>query len=107
MCQKQKVNLIEFLVGSSGAEACEAAIKMSYQYFFDKGYKNKNIFISRKQSYHGSTSMALTLGDRPNLYFYKNINNKNVVHVSEHNQFRHKKKYETNKDYINRCLKMN
>ena len=24
------------LVGSSGAEACEAAIKMSYQYFFDR-----------------------------------------------------------------------
>ena len=27
-----------FLVGSSGAEACEAAMKMSYQYFYEKGY---------------------------------------------------------------------
>ena len=93
-----------FLVGSSGSEACEAAIKMSYQYFFDKGYKNKNIFISRKQSYHGSTSQALTLGDRPNLKFFKNINNKNVIQISEHNQFRHKNINENIDEYTKRSV---
>ena len=93
-----------FLVGSSGAEACEAAIKMSYQYFYDKGYKNKKIFISRKQSYHGSTSQSLSLGDRPNLKFYKKINNRNVIHISEHNQFRHKMSNENDTNYLNRCV---
>ena len=94
-----------FFVGSSGSEACEAAIKMSYQYFYDKGFKNKNIFISRKQSYHGSTSQSLALGDRPNLYFYKPISNKNVIQISEHNQYRHKKTNETLEDYSSRCVR--
>ena len=93
-----------FFVGSSGSEACEAAIKMSYQYFYDKGFKNKSIFLSRKQSYHGSTSQSLSLGDRPNLSFFKKINNKNVVQISEHNQFRHKKKNESDDDYVIRCV---
>ena len=33
-----------FLVGSSGAEACDAAMKLSYQYFYNLGKKNKRIF---------------------------------------------------------------
>ena len=35
-----KLNKV-FFVGSSGAEACEAAIKMSYQYFYSRGFKKK------------------------------------------------------------------
>ncbi len=100
---RSKLNRV-FFVGSSGSEACEAAIKMSYQYFYDKGHKNKNIFISRKQSYHGSTSQALSLGDRPNLNFFKGINNKNVVQISEHNQFRNKKINESDQEYAVRCI---
>ena len=65
---------------------------------------NKNIFISRKQSYHGSTSQALSLGDRPNLNFFKGINNKNVVQISEHNQFRNKKINESDQEYAVRCI---
>ena len=82
-----KLNKLDrvFLVGSSGAEACEAAIKMSYQIHYDNGNKQKNIIISRKQSYHGCTTHALSVGDRPNLYFYKNILNKNVTKIKEHN----------------------
>ena len=53
-----------FLVGSSGAEACDAAMKLSYQYFYNLGKKDK-IFISRKQSYHGCTSAPLSVSDRP------------------------------------------
>ena len=60
-----------FFVGSSGAEACEAAMKISYQKFYDEGKKSKRYFISRRQSYHGSSTDALSLGDRPNLQFYK------------------------------------
>lgn len=57
--------------GNSGAEACEAAMKISYQSHFNKGNQSKKWFISREQSYHGATSDALSLGDRPNLAFYK------------------------------------
>ena len=102
-----KLNKLDrvFLVGSSGAEACEAAIKMSYQIHYDNGNKQKNIIISRKQSYHGCTTHALSVGDRPNLYFYKNILNKNVTKIKEHNYVRYKKKNETMIDYANRSAK--
>lgn len=99
-----KLNRV-FFVGSSGSEACEAAVKMSYQYFYDQGKKNKNIFISRKQSYHGSTSQSLSLGDRPNLSFFKNISNKNIYKVSEHNIYRHKKDSESIEEYTQRSVK--
>lgn len=91
-----------FYVGSSGAEACEAAMKMSYQYFYSRGFKKKSIFISRDQSYHGSTSDAMNLGDRPNLFFYKDILNNNVKKVSEHNKYRYQKFNETDEEYSRR-----
>ena len=59
-----------FLVGGSGSEACEATMKLSYQVHYDTGKKNKRFFLSRRQSYHGSTIAVTSLGDRPNLLFY-------------------------------------
>ena len=67
---KHKLDRVYFS-GNSGAEACEAAMKMSYQYHYDRGDKLKKWFISREQSYHGSTSDALVLGERPNLEFFR------------------------------------
>lgn len=60
-----------YFAGNSGAEACEAAMKMSYQVHHDLGNTKKQWFISREQSYHGSTADALALGERPNLEFYR------------------------------------
>ena len=60
-----------FFVGGSGGEACEASMKLSYQYHCSIGKPNKKWFISRKQSYHGSSSDAIAVGDRPNLNLYK------------------------------------
>jgi len=62
-----------YFSGNSGAEACEAAMKISFQVNQQAGFNNKKWFISRKQSYHGSTADALVLGDRPNLEFYKEM----------------------------------
>jgi adenosylmethionine-8-amino-7-oxononanoate aminotransferase len=99
-----KINKLDkvFFVGSSGAEACEAAIKLSYQVHCSNGNSKKNLIISRKQSYHGCTSQTIALGDRPNLSFYKNILNKNVIKINEHNLIRHKKKNETEEQYAER-----
>ena len=46
-----------YFAGNSGSEACEAAMRMSYQYHYDRGFKSKKWFISRTQSYHGATVM--------------------------------------------------
>jgi len=69
---KHKLDRVYFC-GNSGAEACEAAMKMSYQVHYDLGRREKIWFISHHGAYHGATSDALSLGDRPNLEFYRKM----------------------------------
>src|SRR5581483_8455907 len=49
---------------NSGSEAIEAALKMARQYFVEKGEPKRRHFISRRQSYHGITIGALSVGGR-------------------------------------------
>ncbi len=46
----------------NGSSAVEAALKMSYHYHLNKG-KRKPIFLSLRNSYHGETIGALSVGD--------------------------------------------
>jgi adenosylmethionine-8-amino-7-oxononanoate aminotransferase len=46
----------------NGSSAVEVALKMSYQYFKNKG-EDRPCFISLKNSYHGETLGALAVGD--------------------------------------------
>ena len=94
-----------YFVGGSGGEACEAAMKLSYQAHYDSGKKGKNWFISREQSYHGSSTDALAVGDRPNLYFLNSLLPENRAKIPEHNIYRHKKDHETLDDYARRSAK--
>ncbi len=92
-----------YFSGNSGAEACEAAMKMSFQAHQIMGNLNKKWFISRKQSYHGSTADALALGDRPNLDFYKPMLSPYRAHVSMHHYKKNGFPGESEGDYANRC----
>lgn len=47
---------------SGGSEAVEAALKMARQYFVEAGETQRKWFISRRQSYHGNTLGALSVG---------------------------------------------
>ena len=47
---------------SSGSEAMEAALKLARQYFLEVGQPNRQKFIARRQSYHGTTLGALGVG---------------------------------------------
>ena len=47
---------------SGGSEAVEAALKMARQYFVEVGQPERCRFIARRQSYHGSTLGALSVG---------------------------------------------
>ncbi|AZO78685.1 MULTISPECIES: aspartate aminotransferase family protein [unclassified Bosea (in: a-proteobacteria)] len=49
---------------SSGSEAIEACLKMARHYFVEKGEQRRVNFISRRQSYHGITLGALSVGGR-------------------------------------------
>lgn len=46
----------------NGSSAVEAALKMSYHYHLNRG-KNKPLFLSLTNSYHGETIGALSVGD--------------------------------------------
>jgi adenosylmethionine-8-amino-7-oxononanoate aminotransferase len=47
---------------SGGSEAIEAALKMTRQYFVEKGEPQRRHIIARRQSYHGNTLGALAAG---------------------------------------------
>jgi adenosylmethionine-8-amino-7-oxononanoate aminotransferase len=47
---------------SGGSEAMEAALKMARQYHLERGEPQRSLFIARRQSYHGNTLGALSVG---------------------------------------------
>ena len=47
---------------SGGSEAIEAALKMARQYHVERGEPQRKHFIARRQSYHGNTVGALSVG---------------------------------------------
>ena len=47
---------------SGGSEGVEAAMKMARQYFVERGQPQRTHFIARRQSYHGNTLGALSVG---------------------------------------------
>ncbi|MCC9626103.1 aspartate aminotransferase family protein [Thalassospira sp. MA62] len=47
---------------SGGSEATEAALKMARQYFLEIGEPDRKYVIARRQSYHGNTLGALSVG---------------------------------------------
>jgi adenosylmethionine-8-amino-7-oxononanoate aminotransferase len=50
---------------SGGSEAVEAALKLARQYFVERGELQRRAIVARRQSYHGITSGALSVGGRP------------------------------------------
>ena len=47
---------------SGGSEGIEAALKLARQYFLEIGEPGRELFIGRRQSYHGNTLGALAVG---------------------------------------------
>jgi adenosylmethionine-8-amino-7-oxononanoate aminotransferase len=47
---------------SGGSEAMEATLKMARQYHLERGEPGRTLFVARRQSYHGNTLGALSVG---------------------------------------------
>ena len=106
LCSKANHGLDKvYFCGNSGAEACEAALRMSYQIRYDAGHKNKKWFISRAQSYHGATGDAMSLGERPNLEFFRHTLSPFRSQISMHHPLYLKTKTETLDEYARRSAK--
>ena len=50
-------------ISNSGSEAVETAIKLARQYAYEIGESKRSRIIARKQSYHGGTIAALSVGE--------------------------------------------
>jgi adenosylmethionine-8-amino-7-oxononanoate aminotransferase len=65
-------NISKIFFADNGSSAVEVALKMSFQYFQQTGFKNKTRFISIEGAYHGETIGALSVGG---IGLYKQIYN--------------------------------
>lgn len=92
-----------YFAGNSGGEACEAAMKLSFQTHYLNG-ESRTKFLSRQESYHGSSTEAMSLGDRPNLEMYRPLFPENKIYVPEHNYYRCSIPGESEDQYLNRSL---
>jgi adenosylmethionine-8-amino-7-oxononanoate aminotransferase len=59
----RSISHVYFTTG--GSEAIEAALKLARQYFVERGEPQRRAIIARRQSYHGITLGALSVGSRP------------------------------------------
>ena len=87
---------------SGGSESMESALKLAKQYFVEHGDFTRKYFISRNQSYHGSTLGALSVGNnearkRP----YRPLLLQSHA-ISPCNPYRGKIVDETDQEYCNR-----
>lgn len=88
---------------SSGSEAVEACMKMARQYFVEIGEPDRVHIIARRQSYHGNTFGALSVGGHPaRRGFYEPMLMPHVSHVAPCFAFRHKPADESSAQYVAR-----
>lgn len=88
---------------SSGSEAVEACLKMARQYFVEKGEPERVHFIARRQSYHGNTFGALSVGGHPaRRGIYEPMLMPHVSHVAPCFAFRYKPADESSAQYVAR-----
>jgi adenosylmethionine-8-amino-7-oxononanoate aminotransferase len=101
-------HMSKVFVVSSGTEAVEAALKIARQYFTElpTPQPNRTKFIARKQSYHGNTLGALSVGGhKARRGVYEPILATNVSHVSPCYPYREMKQGETEEQYVARLAK--
>ena len=91
---------------SSGSEATDTAMKLSRQYFFERGQHQRTHFITRKQGYHGNTVGAMSLSSNlARLVPYQPILLPNVSHVSPCYPYQYQHEGESEVEYVDRLAK--
>jgi len=87
----------------SGSEAMEAAMKLSRQFFYETGEKQRVNFVARKQSWHGTTFGAMSVGSNlPRRIPYEPLLMQNVSHVSPAYAYQYQHAGESEEAYVQR-----
>lgn len=93
---------------NSGSEAMDAALKLARQYWFEKGELQRTRFVSRKQSYHGTTIGPMLVSNFvARKVPYANFQGGNVSWVSPAYQYQYSnwKDGETEEEFAQRLVK--
>lgn len=89
----------------TGSEAMEAAMKLARQYFLElpTPQPQRTRFIARRQSYHGTTLGALSMGGHVSRReLFEPLLMPNVSHVSPCYPYREQKDGESDEEYVTR-----
>jgi len=71
--------LTKIFYSDNGSTAVEIALKLAYQYWVNIGIKGKDTFVSLKESYHGDTIGAVSVGGVELFHqVYKPLLNKSI-----------------------------
>jgi len=76
-------NLKEVFFTNSGSEANDTVIRTIRYYWELSGAKDKNIIISRKNAYHGSTLGAASMGGMSGMHKQGGLPLPNFVHIDQ------------------------
>lgn len=57
-------SLNRFFFSDNGSTAIEVALKMAYQYWWNKGERQRTLFLSFDEAYHGDTFGAMAVGKK-------------------------------------------
>ena len=88
---------------SGGSEAVEAAIKLARQFFVEKGQLERKHVIARRQSYHGNTLGALSVGGNEWRRRQFSPLLLDMSHISPCYAYRYQEKGESRQDYARRA----
>ncbi|MBX3580778.1 MAG: aspartate aminotransferase family protein [Rhizobiaceae bacterium] len=74
-------NINQVFFGSSGSESNDTALRLVRHYWALEGKPEKNIIISRRDAYHGSTVAGVSLGGMKHMHGQLGGAVPNIVHV--------------------------
>ena len=83
----------------SGSEAMEVALKLTRQYFIERGEPSRSHFVARRMSYHGNTLGALSVGGHMQRRAAYAPMLMDVTHISPCYTYREQEAGETPEDY--------
>lgn len=104
LCERAPENIGHVAIVSGGSEAVEAALKIARQALIERGEEKRTHFIARRQSYHGATLGAMSVGyhverRKP----YQDMLGHNTSHISPAYAYRHQRADESAENYGKRA----
>ncbi|KFB09793.1 aspartate aminotransferase family protein [Nitratireductor basaltis] len=98
-------NVNQVFYGSSGSESNDTALRLVRHYWALEGKPEKNVIISRKQAYHGSTVAGTSLGGMEAMHGQLGGAVPNIEHVMPPYAFELKEEGESDHDFGVRAAK--